>query len=130
MYLSFVWLNFSTDFSSLFSLSYKEVSHSPCVVITRASYTLPTPKAHCEPRILYGVAISFFAGNPRKRTALSCAPRNERRRTSPATITEFFRERSRRRVLLVREAGVEPARGLTHWILNPARLPFRHSRNT
>ena len=29
----------------------------------------------------------------------------------------------------VPEAGLEPARVLPHWILNPARLPFRHSGN-
>lgn len=33
-----------------------------------------------------------------------------------------------RKIKLVREAGVEPARVFTHWILSPARLPFRHSR--
>src|SRR5437660_623889 len=32
--------------------------------------------------------------------------------------------------LLVREGGVEPPRPCGHWNLNPARLPFRHSRAT
>jgi hypothetical protein len=30
--------------------------------------------------------------------------------------------------LLVRAKGLEPSRVLTHWILSPARLPFRHAR--
>ena len=30
---------------------------------------------------------------------------------------------------VVREGGVEPPRPCGHWNLNPARLPFRHSRN-
>ena len=30
--------------------------------------------------------------------------------------------------VLVREGGVEPPRPFGHRILNPARLPFRHSR--
>jgi hypothetical protein len=34
-----------------------------------------------------------------------------------------------RRYTLVREGGVEPPRPCGHWNLNPARLPFRHSRN-
>jgi hypothetical protein len=29
---------------------------------------------------------------------------------------------------MVRAKGLEPSRGLTHWILSPARLPFRHAR--
>ena len=28
----------------------------------------------------------------------------------------------------VREGGLEPPRPCGHWNLNPARLPFRHSR--
>ena len=31
-------------------------------------------------------------------------------------------------LLIVREGGVEPPRPCGHWNLNPARLPFRHSR--
>jgi hypothetical protein len=31
-------------------------------------------------------------------------------------------------LLLVRAKGLEPSRGHPHWILSPARLPFRHAR--
>ena len=34
---------------------------------------------------------------------------------------------SKQLILLVPEAGLEPARGCPHRILSPARLPFHHS---
>ncbi len=29
---------------------------------------------------------------------------------------------------MVRAKGLEPPRDCSHWVLNPARLPFRHAR--
>ena len=46
--------------------------------------------------------------------------------TSRLRVYQFHHLGSVRYV--VRERGVEPPRPCEHWNLNPARLPFRHSR--
>jgi hypothetical protein len=39
----------------------------------------------------------------------------------------MLQSRSKVEKELVPEEGVEPSRGCPRWILNPLRLPFRHS---
>ena len=66
----------------------------------------------------------------RRRSACSAAPRGSPRSPCPPRSCCGQWEKARREdgPSHVREGGFEPPRPFGHWDLNPARLPFRHSR--